>query len=273
MLIVHNNRALWYSFFAIIIISIGYLFFVAWQDEVPSASGFFGHTIGIVGFLLMLMTETLYSIRKRQSSSRWGRMSDWMDFHIFTGLVGPYLVFLHTSWKFNGLAGVVMLITIVVVFSGFFGRYVYTAIPRTVDGLELEFNALKAEIESVNSNLDNWKQSQSKMNVFTRIHTIYNKEPQNPLIFIFGRTLIDWKNRLRVWYEIRPLDIDQRRQAITLIQILRRRYQLKQQATSLVFARQLFAIWHVLHVPLGVVLFLAAFIHILAAFYYATLLH
>jgi hypothetical protein len=32
------------------------------------------------------------------------------------------------------------------------------------------------------------------------------------------------------------------------------------------------ALWHTLHVPIGLALFTAAFIHIVAAIYYATLL-
>ena len=87
---------------------------------------------------MMLMTEILYSLRKRSRLARWGRMSDWLQFHIFTGLVGPFMVLLHTSWKFNGLAGIVTLGTIFIVVSGFVGRYIYTRIPRTVEGIELE---------------------------------------------------------------------------------------------------------------------------------------
>ena len=49
-------------------------------------------------------------------------MSDWLAFHIFTGLVGPFMVLLHSSWKFQGLAGVVMLKTLMVLLSGFIGR-------------------------------------------------------------------------------------------------------------------------------------------------------
>jgi hypothetical protein len=64
-------------------------------------------------------------------------MSDWLQVHIFTGLVGPFMVLLHTSWKFNGLAGIVTLGTIFIVVSGFVGRYIYTRIPRTAEGMEL----------------------------------------------------------------------------------------------------------------------------------------
>ncbi len=48
------------------------------------------------------------------------------------------MVLLHTSWKFNGLAGIVTLLTIIIVVSGFVGRYIYTRIPRTLEGVELE---------------------------------------------------------------------------------------------------------------------------------------
>jgi hypothetical protein len=36
--------------------------------------------------------------------------------------------------------------------------------------------------------------------------------------------------------------------------------------------RRLLSLWHTIHVPIGLVLFTAAFIHSIAAIYYATLL-
>ena len=101
----------------------------------------------------MLMTETLYTLRKRSRRAGWGRMSTWLDFHIFTGLVGPYLVLLHSSWKFNGLAGIVMLLTVVIVASGFIGRYIYTAVPRTAEGAEIEAAQLERQIAEVDGEL------------------------------------------------------------------------------------------------------------------------
>ena len=78
----------------------------------------------------MLMTETLYSIRKLRTDARWGSMARWLRFHMVTGLVGPYMVLLHTAMRFQGLAGLAMLLTVVVVVSGLVGRYIYTAVPR-----------------------------------------------------------------------------------------------------------------------------------------------
>jgi hypothetical protein len=183
-----NNKELWLSFFAAILITAVYAFVVFWTRAIPPAGAFFGHLLGILGFILMLLTEILYSIRKRSRTARWGSMASWLQFHIFTGLVGPYLVLLHSSWKFNGLAGATTLLTILIVISGFIGRYIYTQIPRTLEGVEIE-------------------------------------TPSGQL-----------------------------------------------QAGALVRARRLMAIWHIVHIPIGMALFTAAFIHIGAALYYATLL-
>jgi hypothetical protein len=180
-----GNRELWLAFLAMILITALYGLFIVLTREIPPASEFFGHGIGIVGFIFMLMTETLYSLRKRSRSVRWGRMSSWLQFHIFTGLVGPYMVLLHTSWKFNGIAGVTTLFTVIIVISGFIGRYIFTRIPRTMEGLEIE-GTLSQEA-------------------------------------------------------------------------------LKQ-------ARSLMALWHGIHIPIGVVVFISAFVHIGAALYYATFL-
>jgi len=183
---INKGYELWIAFFAIIFFSIIYIFVGIIFGGIPPASEFFGHSLGIFGFVLMLATETLYTFRKRSRIARWGRLSTWLQIHIITGIVGPYLVLLHSSWKFNGLAGVVMLMTVMIVISGFIGRYIYTAIPRTADGIEIEADEL--------------------------------------------------------------------------------------QVAALVTARKMFALWHTIHIPLGITLFAAAFLHIAAAIYFATLL-
>lgn len=180
-----GNRELWLAFLAMVLITGLYALIVVFTQEIPPAGELFGHSIGIIGFIFMMMTETLYSLRKRSRTVKWGRMSTWLQFHIFTGIVGPYMVLLHTSWKFNGIAGATTLLTIIIVVSGFIGRYVFTRIPRTMDGLEIE-GTLSQEA-------------------------------------------------------------------------------LKQ-------ARRLLALWHTVHIPIGIALFISAFVHVGAALYYATLL-
>ena len=117
------------------IVAVTALYGVAYSQAsaFPKASSLVGHGIGIAGFILMLMTATLYSLRKLRTDASWGSTAAWLKFHMVTGLVGPYMVLLHTAMKFNGLAGLAMLLTVVVVISGLVGRYLYTRVPRTVD--------------------------------------------------------------------------------------------------------------------------------------------
>jgi cytochrome b561 len=116
---------------------------------VPAASGLLGHSLGILGFVLMIMTETLYSLRKRAMRRPRGSMRSWLQFHIFTGIVGSYLVILHSAWNLNGLAGGLTFMTVVVVISGFIGRYIYTAVPRTADGVVIEARVLQIQLDAV----------------------------------------------------------------------------------------------------------------------------
>ena len=75
-------------------------------------------------------------------------MRSWLQFHIFTGIVGSYLVVLHSAWSFNGLAGGLTFMTVLVVISGFIGRYIYTATPRTADGVVIEAQVLQLQLDA-----------------------------------------------------------------------------------------------------------------------------
>jgi hypothetical protein len=268
-----TNRELWLSFIAIVCATLAYLFVMAWQEGVPRASELFGHSIGIMGFIMMLMTETLYSLRKRSRSARWGRMSSWLEFHIFTGIVGPYLVLLHSSWKFNGLAGVVMLMTVLIVASGFVGRYIYTAVPRTAEGVEIEARQLEEQMAAADAAIQTWLRApESALRDLARNFASAPVGSAGQLSLVVGRGILDWSYQLNWWLQRRRLNPKQRAQARKLEALVSRRRALEVQLASLAMARRLLALWHAIHIPLGLVLFSAAFVHIVAAVYYATLL-
>lgn len=268
-----RSLELLYACLAMALITAIYAVVVARLGSAPAASGLLGHGLGIAGFVLMLMTETLYSLRKRSRSARWGRNATWLRFHIFTGLVGPFMVLLHTSWRFNGLAGAVSLLTVVVVISGFVGRYIYTAVPRTADGVVLEVGDLEVQIAESEADLRDWlgERPASAKALAARLASPEDL-PQGGLLLILGRAFLEWGVRLHWWREQRRLDPQTRSQARELGRLLRRRRTLRRQLGSLALARRMLAAWHAVHIPIGMVLFVAAFIHVGAALYYATLL-
>jgi len=267
-------RELWLALLAILLITLVYLGVTYFSGSVPAASQLFGHSLGIVGIVLMVMTETLYSLRKRTRSIRWGRMASWLQFHIFTGLVGPYLALLHTSWKFNGLAGILMLLTVIIVISGFIGRYIYTAVPRTVEGAEVEVDEIKRQLVAVEQELAGYLNDQSesaRQNVQALLAQSSRLAGSGQMVF--GRAFMD--NRLlREWSrQKKQMDHLSLSQAQNLDDLLHRRIVLHRQVASLDITRHLLATWHTVHVPIGMALFSVALIHMLAALYLATFLH
>jgi hypothetical protein len=268
-----SNRELWLASFTIIIVTFCYLFVVGALSQVPPASQLFGHALGIIGFILMLLTETLYSIRKRSRNARWGRMSDWLTFHIYTGIVGPYLVLLHSSWKFHGLAGVLTLMTVLVVASGFIGRYIYTSIPRTVDEVEIESDLIMRQILAVEAELNQrMKAEPAAIKASTSKLTAQQPITGSAGQLFLTRAWLDWQER-RQWQSLKKHSAPaERAHIVELERLARRRDTLKRQMASLALARRLFALWHAIHIPLGMLLFVAAFIHIAAAIYFAELL-
>jgi hypothetical protein len=268
-----SNRELWAAFIAILLITLVYLFAMSQLGSIPAASGFFGHGIGILGFVLMLMTEVLYSWRKRSLSARWGKMSAWLRFHIFTGLVGPYMVLLHSSWKFNGLAGIVMLLTVIIVLSGIVGRYIFTAIPRTADGAEIEASELERQVAVIEGSLQKWRESQPEVVRALAQSMRGGSQPVgNSILAVFGRTFSDAGYQLRFWRARRKIQSRYRAQTVELEGLFKRRRILRRQVSSLIMARRLLSLWHAVHIPIGVALFATAFVHMIGAIYYATLL-
>jgi hypothetical protein len=252
----------------ILLLTIGYL--LSATSGPPGPSTLAGHGIGIVGFVLMLMTETLYSLRKQSRRFQWGQMRIWLSFHIFTGIVGPYMVFLHTGFRFAGLAGVVMWMTAVVVVSGFVGRYIFTAIPRTPSGIEIEAPQLQEAINATEIQLQTWlaehpAQFQALADHMKTLPAVLG----TGIVALLSKPGIDRRYRQGWQRAIDHLDPDIQPQAVGLGQLLNRRRTLIRQTTTLKTARRLMALWHAAHVPLGLVLFTAAMVHVVAALYYS----
>lgn len=269
----HSNRELWIAFIAILMISFFYLVMIPVLGGIPKASELFGHSLGILGFVLMLMTESLYTLRKRSRKAHWGRMATWLDFHIVTGIVGPYLVLLHSSWKFNGIAGLVTLLTLIIVASGFIGRYIYTAVPRTVDGAELDDDLLAQRIASAESQVHAWLVANPQAApALASLAIVPSDLPDQPRGLKLDNPWRKWKKR-SMWRKARRrVDASVLQQIDQLDRLVQQRDLLRRQIASLAIARRGLALWHTVHIPIGLALFTAAFIHIAAAIYYATLL-
>lgn len=237
---------------------------------VPAGGHPFGHALGILGALLMLSTELLYSARKRWRFFKFGQVRSWLSFHIFTGIVGPTLVLMHTGLVFRGLAGLTMLLTVLVVMSGFIGRYIYTAVPRTVAGLEVDRRTLEREAIRQQEELTSWLNDKSgHVRTLVRQEMALATNYQNlSSMEVLTRRIREWQEKRYFQAAIRKLDKQERIRMKEIEQLLQQQRRLARQINSLHSVRQMIGWWHTIHVPLGLTLFSAMFIHIIAAIYY-----
>jgi hypothetical protein len=249
----------------IILAVTGLYAYLAGQYGIPRPGGGIGLMLGGAGLLLMLAAETLYSIRKRVPGLHWGRMENWLHVHVVCGLVGAYLVGLHSGGRFHGLAGVLLTVTIVIVMSGLIGRYIYTAVPRNIDGAEIDATVLQsrlvqaeAELVAAGVNPATWGPALAAA----------SSAPEAGWRLVIGRPLLRWRFRRRLRRILTEMLPAQPELARRVERLLERRFKLQLQLRSLAAARQMLAWWHALHVPIGAVLFTLAAVHVAGALYY-----
>jgi hypothetical protein len=97
----------------------------------------FGGALGVTGALLMLVPLVYLVIKRvkpiKAAVTRLVSMRTLLSWHIYAGLVGSLLVLLHTGHKFESVLGISLTaLTLIVVFSGFVGRYLLRRIGSDV---------------------------------------------------------------------------------------------------------------------------------------------
>jgi len=265
-----TNFELKLSFFVILFLMLIYVGYELLT--IPSGGNPFGHALGALGAVMMVMTELLYSLRKRTRLLNFGQMRHWLSFHIFTGIIGPSLVLMHTGMEFRGLAGLTMLLTVFVVASGFLGRYIYTTVPRTVAGVEVDRRILEADLVRQRQELQAWSKNKS-----VQVQQLVMQETAVSPTTTLSTTAVllyryrAWQGQRRIKTAVAALNQEEQARFKNVERSLRRQQRLVRQIQSLQTVRKMMGWWHTAHVPLGLTLFTAMTIHIVATIYYGAL--
>jgi len=126
-----------------------------WEDRLDAplhhqlrSQGSLGHLYGNIGIVL-IVGNLLYLVRRRYVHVTWlGSMTAWMDWHVFSGIVGPAFVLLHSAFTMRTWPAIVSAASLaVVVATGLFGRYLYRLVPRVADGRQEPTEELAADVD------------------------------------------------------------------------------------------------------------------------------
>lgn len=231
-------------------------------------AGRYGLSFGIVGLGLILVT-LVYVLRKKVGwLSRIGNLKIWLEVHIFCGIVGPALITLHTSFKFNGLISVAYWSMVIVVLSGFVGRYLFVRIPKTMRGAQLSAADLEARAGEIRGQLAAEGLAPAQLAEVEALDAPLAHTGLGAFIgsLFFGET----RARLRLGSlrrRLRSAGVPAHlvKQTITLAG---ERAALMRRIAFLGRTKKLFELWHVLHKPLVYVMLVIATIHVVVAVYF-----
>ncbi len=256
---------------------------VAWQIATVvdyQAGAGIGYAFGLVGGSSMLVL-LLYPLAKRIA---WMRgllaLKHWFRGHMLLGVIGPVLILLHSRLSFGSINGEVAFWAMTVVFaSGVFGRFVYTKIHHGLYGRHRSLSEVKTRLGINEENV------RSKFHFHPPLEQYLMALEQSLLassagglrMIVIGprirwayfRASRELKTVLAAQADARGWDRAKARRSYRYGKKIIAAYlaAIKEAALFKAYER-IFSAWHLLHIPLMVILVVTGVIHVIAVHMY-----
>ncbi len=237
-----------------------------------------GYALGIIGGSMMLAL-LLYPLRKRFRIFRLiGNVRVWFAIHMILGVLGPVLILYHSNFSLGSTNSNVALFSMLIVSaSGVIGRYIYTKIHHGLYGKKIEVAQLKERLQSDQQELTALLQlyPEVKKELFSFVEHFLT--PTKGLFHSWERVMsAGIRSRLlirKIKKLVRANNKDQSRKEVrTKVKVIVREssYFLHHTRKLIEFGfyERMFALWHVLHLPLFFMLVIAAIVHVAAVHWY-----
>jgi hypothetical protein len=267
--------------------AIALMLYVGWDNRYSNhltpESGL-GYALGIVGGLLMILL-LIYPLRKKFSvMRRWGPIKYWFWTHMLFGTLGPALVLLHSNFRLGSINGRVAFFSMLIVaISGFFGRYIYTRIHHGLYGKAIKFNDLKLDSELILRKIG------AILNEAPEIRQSL-KEYEETVLKLPGaffpsgihwvtmrlRAMLLYRSSIRAAHSFLEHEGKRQKWSARKIQsykktaktVLLAHKKATRKLLEFHFWERLFSLWHLLHLPLFLMMIITGFIHVYAVHAY-----
>jgi hypothetical protein len=243
-----------------------------------------GYWLGIIGGSMMFLL-LFYPAGKRSTIlRRLGLVKHWFRIHMIFGLVGPLLILYHCNFSVTAINSTVALYSMIAVtISGVIGRYFYTRIHRGLYGKRANIEELRAEITDAVENSSGL--AAILPNFIGELHQVSAKLMGDKYTrSISMRHSLSWTIK---YYYVRIrlhrlINAELRERAASSDAVLDNVKSLRQtankyaadqaglmrQVAQLAVYERLFSLWHVIHMPLFLLLVASALVHVLAVHMY-----
>jgi len=239
-----------------------------------------GYWLGIAG-VACIGVLLFYPVRKRYPKLAFlGSVPSWFHLHMSLGILAPTFILFHAGFRTGSVNAAVALVTMLIVAgSGLFGRALYVRIHRDLKGKKAEVKAMAQDTALLRQTL--CRDFSEVADITDQLEKALHK-PRPNVLHAFGyafstsaRISVARRKMLRALARgARRMDsapggkvAARRLKRDGALLVCTYCHELRHTA-YLTFFERLFALWHIVHMPLFFLMLVAAGIHIVAVHLY-----
>jgi hypothetical protein len=239
----------------------------------------FGYALGIIGGSMMLAL-LIYPLRKRKPSLAFlGSIRAWFRIHMVLGVVGPLAILYHSNFSLGATnSNVALACMLIVAGSGLVGRYLYARIHHGLYGRRASLRELTRDAERL-------RQHSGELQLLPGLMGEIEKAERHigePSIMLIRPLLAAWRQRREVHRmkrltrhavgiaAARSTVVAEQRERLTRAahRYIEARLVAARRVAEFESSERLFSAWHVLHMPLFLMLVVVGIVHVFAVHMY-----
>ncbi len=247
-------------FFTVVSAVVIWAWFVRQYHYVQAESGI-GYALGIMGVSLMTLLLA-YPLRKRVQFMRdWMTIKIWFSAHMVLGVLGPVCILLHCNFQLGSTnSSVALAAMLLVAGSGLIGRYLYGKFHYGLYGKQVELTQIKSDLDAFHEQTSKQelpdKQRAKLAELYSGCCSIIAE--QNARVSLMQ--LIKQRRWLRrrkklIMHMNAGEGAAQENHYIALAGLL-------DKLAGLRLFERLFGLWHVVHIPVFLLMIVTAIVHI-----------
>jgi hypothetical protein len=249
------------ALFALVAGAIGYGWSIRDQELFSPKDGA-GYYLGIAGGVMLLLLLH-YSARKRLGfMHRWGRLPSWLNAHIALGLLGPTAILYHCNFHLGAVNSNVALASMLTVMSsGFVGRFLYLYLNQTLAGELINLEVMQRRLAAARSELDHSATAGAVRQRLAEFERRQLRERMGFFPMVGSLLLLGKRTRALRQSVLQGADVEKEQLDRELIGGY---IDAVGRVAEYSAYRRIFALWHVVHIPLFVMLVVTGLVHVAA---------
>ncbi|HEX2836397.1 MAG TPA: hypothetical protein VHW00_25555 [Thermoanaerobaculia bacterium] len=271
-----RSGILWRRIFVVLLIAVSVSYYRYASREFPHGGSAHGIAYGIAGTALILLLA-FFGIRKRWYRSRFGTLEQWLQSHIYLGLLVLVILLFHAGMRFHDKVAVATLVLVaIVVASGIVGAILYVTVPRLLTEVESELTTAEISDQLNQLSRSMARIASGRSAAFQRIYDELLRQTQprglggwRLLLSRLGRKTTrdssDWTHLIAL------VPKDEQEELRAMLVVSRQRKELLLRLVYQQRYKNVLEFWLYIHVPFTIALLVFAALHIGAVFYYGRL--